>query len=139
MNNAKDPWQDLEKNMKIIKERLNRRQGERLSAEVPFTYKVKGKSSIYEGVSLNISSYGLAFYSTVTIFENDKLLFNFNLNKEDIVIEASITRISGKEVSCEFQMDEAQRSRFIHLFNKEIADKNTDIKITFNSIYKRLD
>ena len=46
--------------MDLIKERLNRRKGQRLMAEVDFTFKLAGKESVYLGRSINMSSFGMS-------------------------------------------------------------------------------
>jgi hypothetical protein len=129
----------LRRNLDLIRERLNRRQGERLRAEVEFDYKVSGKEGIYNGLSYNISSFGMAFLADTVLYEGESLLFYFRLNRENLVIPGRVKRVKGKEISVEFNLDEEERHRFIRLFNQEITSKSSNIRISMNSIQKRLE
>ena len=103
----------IEKNLAIIRERLSRRKTSRLQAEVDFSYKIPGHSSIYHGRSFNISSFGVGFLRDTILSENEEILLHFLLNGEAVVIPGIVTRISGKETSVEFTMsdEEAERDR----------------------------
>jgi len=129
----------LIKNMEIIKERLNRRKGQRLMAEIPLTFKLSGRESVYEGKTINISSYGMAFTTGTVIYTGEKLLFNFKLNQENVVLPGQVTRIAGKEISVEFSLSDEERHRFIKLFNQEIISDKSSIHISLMDIKKRLE
>ncbi|HCL55600.1 MAG TPA: hypothetical protein DHW82_01135 [Spirochaetia bacterium] len=131
--------QFLEKDLVLIRERLARRKGDRLLAEVDFTYKFQGKAGIYNGKSINISSYGMGFIVDTILFEGEKLLFNFKLNGENMVIPGSIIRLDGKEASVEFSISEAEIQRFIRLFNQELVREKSSIHLSAKAFKKKLD
>lgn len=129
----------LAKNLSIIKERLNRRQGDRLLAELDFSYKIQGKKGVFYGKCLNISSYGIGFAADTTLFEDEKILFNFKLNGENFIIPGKVVFTQGKETSAEFDISDDERQRFISLFNKEIKHPESSIRLSIRDIKKRLD
>lgn len=129
----------LEKNIELIKERLSRRTAHRLIAEVDFTYKILGEGSVYYGKCLNISSFGMAFNADTILHEKERLLFNFKLNQENVVIHGEVVRILGKEVSTEFIMSDEERERFLKLFNIEIMREDSTIRILLSDIKKRIE
>lgn len=130
---------DIEKNLRIIKERLNRRGVERLLAEFEFEYKIKDKPGLYKGKAFNISSFGIGFYADTVLYENEPLLFKFLLADEVMVIPGKVIRVCGKEVSCEFDISDEERERFIRLFNLELKRDDSKIFISIRDIKRTID
>lgn len=129
----------LIKNMDLIKERLNRRKGLRLMAEVDFSFKLAGKESVYLGRSINISSFGMSFSTGTVLYPDETLYFNFKLNTENMVIPGRIIRISGKEISVEFNLSQEERQRFVSLFNQEVTKDSSSIYISLMDSKKRIE
>jgi hypothetical protein len=134
-NNSKE---DLKKNMDIIRDRLLRRKEDRLIAEVEFSYKIQGKEGIYHGLSFNISSYGMAFLRDTILSEGERLLFNFKLNLENVVIPGTVIRVLAKEVSVEFDLSDDEMMRFVKLFNQEIQRDKSSIYVSLKDLRKTL-
>jgi len=137
--NSKEEKDLIKKNLSLIRERMNRRTVNRLNAEVDFTYKIQGKRIIFKGVCLNISSFGMAFVADTSLELGERLLFNFKLNQENVVISGEVSRVDGKEVSVEFNLPDTERDRFTHLFNQEIVRENSSIRIKLTDINKRIE
>jgi len=121
---------DIEKNLRIIKERLNRRGVERLLAEFEFEYKIKDKPGLYKGKAFNISSFGIGFYADTVLYL---------LADEVMVIPGKVIRVGGKEVSCEFDISDEERERFIRLFNLELKRDDSKIFISIRDIKRTID
>ena len=81
----------------------------------------------------------MAFNADTILHEKERLLFNFKLNQENVVIHGEVVRILGKEVSTEFIMSDEERERFLKLFNIEIMREDSTIRILLSDIKKRIE
>jgi len=56
-----------------------------------------------------------------------------------MVIPGKVIRVGGKEVSCEFDISDEERERFIRLFNLELKRDDSKIFISIRDIKRTID
>ena len=81
----------------------------------------------------------MSFSTGTVLYPDETLYFNFKLNTENMVIPGRIIRISGKEISVEFNLSEEERHRFVSLFNQEVIKNSSSIHISLMDSKKRIE